>query len=297
MITIRPAGGYPMADAIQYGRCTNKARCSLAFNKEKVFVPLDGRCPECGQPLEVESMAQRRLKLLPLIVVLALLGAGGYYAKTRYLDKAPDDAANARRTAAADRGTGDLPPDARRTAMGGQNGANVPPAPDDMPPGGAVDRPNFGLENDANAKARRDVLARIDRMPHLTDAQKTKLTNSVDRARGMGCIFIIPFAQGKKVLGPKETDILVSGFQSASIQKLLEDPTLVFVVLGYSDKQGDPGLNEKASIDRAMNVQSIMHDKCDVKNVMYSVGMGGSTMFDGKSPAKNRIVEIWAVYP
>ena len=286
-----------MADTIQYGRCTNKARCSLAFNREKIFVPLDGRCPECSQPLEIESMSQRRLKLLPLVVVLAALGAGGYYAKTHYLDKAPSGGAGPVQTAAADRGTADVPADARRSTMGMQNAANMTPAPDDLPPGGAVDRPNFGLENDANAKARRDVLSRIDRMPHLTDAQKAKLTSSVDRARGMGCIFIIPFGQGKKTLDGKETDILVGGFKSASIQKLLEDPTLVFVVLGYADKQGDPAVNERASIDRAMNVLGIMRDKCGVQNVMYSVGMGGSTMFDGKSPTKNRIVEIWAVYP
>ena len=69
------------------------------------------------------------------------------------------------------------------------------------------------------------------------------------------------------------------------------------MVLGYADKQGDPAVNEKASIDRAQNVLGLMRDKCGVQNVMYSVGMGGSTMFDGKSPTKNRIVEIWAVFP
>ena len=287
-----------MADTIQYGRCTNKARCSLAFNREKIFVPLDGRCPECGQPLEVASMARRRLKLLPLAVVLAALGAGGYYAKTHYLDQAPPARGGTGAPVGIDRHAADLPIDPRRAALGAQGGANVfPSATDDMPPGGAVDRPNFALENDANARARRDVLARIDLMPHLTDAQKAKLNSSVDRARGMGCVFIIPFGVGRKTLNPKEATILANGFRSASIEKLLEDPTLVFVVLGYADKQGDPGVNEKASIDRAKNVLDLMHDKCGVRNVMYAVGMGGSTMFDGKSPAKNRIVEIWAVFP
>lgn len=289
-----------MADTIQYGRCTNKARCSLAYNKEKIFVPLDGRCPECSQPLETESMARRRLKLLPLLVVLGVLGAGGYYAKTHYLDLAPPvrDNGNPGAPVGLDRSASDLPIDPRRAAVGTQGGANMPlPTAEDVPPGGAVDRPNFGLENDANARARRDVLARIDRMPHLTDAQKAKLNSSVDRARGMGCIFIVPFSAGRKTLNPKETDILFNGFKSASIQKLLEDPTLVFVVLGYADKQGDPVVNEKASIDRAQNVLGLMRDRCAVRNVMYAVGMGGSTFYDGKSAAKNRIVEIWAVFP
>ncbi len=90
----------------------------------------------------------------------------------------------------------------------------------------------------------------------------------------MGCIFVIPFETGKKALGPREGDILAKGFRSASIQKLMEDPTLVFVVLGYADK-GD-GQSEKTSIDRAQSVLNTMKDRCNVQNVMYSVGMGAS---------------------
>ncbi len=240
-------------------------------------------------------MALRPSKMLPLIVVLAALAAGGYFVKTRYLDKATATTPTGEKVASTERGTGDMPTDNKRMSEGNQN---MPPGDDaGVPAGGAVDRPNFGLENDANAKARKDVLSRIDLMPHLTDAQKTKLTSSVDRARGMGCIFVIPFGTGKKALDGKESDVLVNGFKSAAIQKLLEDPTLVFVVLGYADKQGDATVNEKASIDRAQNVLGIMRDKAQVQNVMYSVGMGGSTMFDGKSGTKNRIVEVWAVYP
>jgi outer membrane protein OmpA-like peptidoglycan-associated protein len=280
-----------MAQTIQYGRCTNKARCSLALNRENVFVPLDGRCPECGLPLEVDSMARRRLKLIPLVLVLAALGAGGYYAKKKFIDPGhPAAQTSATKGARGDQEPADTPPPGDAGAQADNSGA--PPAA-----GGAVDRPKFDLEDDANAKARRDVLARIGLMPHLTEAQKSKLTTSVDRARGMGCIFIIPFEAGKKTLGPKESDILVNGFQSASIQKLMEDPTLVFVILGYADNTGDAQQNDKASIDRAQSVLNTMRDRAGVQNVMYSVGMGGSSLFDKKSAAKNRLVEIWAVYP
>ena len=75
----------------------------------------------------------------------------------------------------------------------------------------------------------------------------------------------------------------------------MEDPTLVFVVLGYADK-GDPQ-GEKNSIDRAQSVLGVMKDRCSVQNVMYSVGMGSSTLFDPKQGPKNRLVEVWAVYP
>lgn len=277
-----------MPAIIQYGRCTNKLRCSLALNREAVFVPLDGRCPECGQPLEVGSMSRSRLKLVPLLLGIGLLAAGGYYLKTKFLD-APSAAAPGARTAAAggrkvDRpDTGPLP-------------ANVT-ASDPDPQGGAVDKPTFNLEDEANAQARRDVLSRIEMMPNLTPGQKSKLTTSVDRARQMGCIFIIPFETGKKTLGPRETDILARGFQSAGIQRLMEDPTLVFVVLGYADKQGDAASSLKASVDRAQSVLTAMKERCGAQNVMYAVGMGGSKMFDARQAAKNRVVEIWAVFP
>jgi outer membrane protein OmpA-like peptidoglycan-associated protein len=281
-----------MAETIQFGHCSNTARCSLAFNHEKIFVPLDGNCPECGLPLKIDSMARRRLKSLLLLVILGLLAAGGYYAKVNFIDAAPHNgtAPTPTPTAASNR------PSATIAPADNGNGSDIPP-PAAAANEGAVDRPNFALENDANAKARHDVLLRIGLMPHLTDAQKSKLTTAVDRARGMGCIFIIPFEVGKKALGDRETDILVSGFKSASIQKLMEDPTLVFVVLGYADTQGDAQQNDKASVERAENVVSAMRDRAGVQNVMYAVGMGGSSLFDTKSPAKNRLVEIWAVYP
>jgi outer membrane protein OmpA-like peptidoglycan-associated protein len=280
-----------MAETIRNGHCTNTARCSLAFNHEKIFAPLDGNCPECGLPLKIDSMARRSLKSLLLLVVLGLLVAGGYYAKVNYLDVSPHSTPSP--TPAA--GGSQTVATAASPAVSANSSDTPPPPPADS--GGAVDRPNFGLENDANAKARHDVLLRIGLMPHLSEAQKSKLTTAVDRARGMGCIFIIPFEVGKKALGPRETDILDAGFKSASIQKLMEDPTLVFVVLGYADTQGDPQQNDKASIDRAQNVVNTMRDRVGVQNVMYAVGMGGSSLFDSKSAAKNRLVEIWAVYP
>jgi hypothetical protein len=286
-----------MAERIKYGRCTNRARCSLAFNQEQVFVPLDGRCPECAFPLKVGSMSRHRFRFLPLLLLVGGLGAAAYYAKIKYLDPLPHASALATTDATgrpatpseASPGTGNQP----QPNMGDSSGG-PPPASERE---GAVDRPNFALENDANAKARRDVLARIDLMPHLSEAQKSKLSTSVDRARGMGCIFIIPFEAGVKALGPRESGILVNGFKSASIQKLMEDPTLVFVVLGYADTQGDADKNDKASIDRAQSVLNTMRDQAGVQNVMYAVGMGGSSMFDKKVASKNRVVEIWAVFP
>ena len=276
-----------MAEQTRYGRCSNTTRCSLAFNREVVLVPMDGTCPECGRPLKVDKVASRSFRLLGLLVVVGALGAGGYYAKKEFLDPAGSNPGG-RGSGTAVSGT---------AAAGGTQGGGVAvEVPTPTPKTGMVDEPDFEATA-ANIKARKDVLARIQKMPHLTDEQKAKLNDSVGRARNMGCIFIIPFQAGQRGIGDRESSILANGFQSAAIQQLMKDPTVVFVVLGYADKAGDPQANEKVSTDRAQSVLTVMHDRCGVQNVIYPVGMGGSDMFDGKSAAKNRVVEIWAAFP
>ncbi len=270
---------------IQYGICKNRGRCSIADSKRSVFMPADGRCPECAQPLSPD-MSRSSLKILPLLVVLALVGFGGYYVYENYLKpkpSGPDPVTNVTPTP-----TGPV--------------ANVP-TPTPAGSGGAraakdkfEDR-DFELR-DENAKARKDVIDRIDRMPNLTTEQKNKLYSSVDRARGMGCILLIPFAGDKKTLDPKEAQILTNAIASPGIKKLTEDPTLVFVILGYADKKADPKVSEKTSIDRAESVLATMRDKAGVTNVMYGVGMGGADILNkDNKDSSNRLVEVWAVFP
>ncbi len=275
---------------VSYGRCTNTLRCALAFNKEPIFVPLDGKCPECGQPLAVDSLSRRRLKLIPPLLVIGVLIGGGYYLKKSFLDpKSGSGGAVIGTTGGGSTSSGGTSGRAGDPVGSVSSGGDVR--------GGAVDKPNFDLRNDANAKARQDVLERIERMPNLTPAQKSKLTTSVDKAKSMGLILIIPFEAGKSALGPKETDILVKATQTPSLQKLTEDPTLVLVVLGFADRQGDPRQNLKTSVDRAESVQSALKERSGIQNVMYSVGMGGSDLFDSQVAARNRRVEVWAVFP
>ena len=273
---------------VSYGRCTNTLRCALAFNKEPIFVPLDGKCPECGQPLAVDSLSRRRLKLIPPLLVIGALIGGGYYFKKSYLDPKSGTPGTVIGTSGGGSTSGGQ--SSNNAAVGSVNSSG------DVR-GGAVDKPNFDLRNDANAKARQDVLERIERMPNLTPAQKSKLTTSVDKAKSMGLILIIPFEAGKSVLGPKETDILVKATQTPSLQKLTEDPTLVLVVLGFADRQGDPKQNLKTSVERAESVQAALKERSGIQNVMYSVGMGGSDLFDSQVAARNRRVEVWAVFP
>ena len=160
-----------------------------------------------------------------------------------------------------------------------------------------VDKPTFDTTRAENARARADVLERIDRMPNLTPAQKDKLRLSVDKARGMGCVLIIPFAPGTATLGAREDDLLVKAVATPGIQRLVEDPTLVLVILGYADKRGDPAANLKTSLARAESVQTALKKDGHVLNVTYAVGMGGSDLFDAQNEARNRKVEVWAVFP
>ncbi len=227
-------------------------------------------------------MSRRRLKLLPLLITLVLLGVAGWYIYENFLKPVPTPSKIT---------TGPTPgPNTGATPIPDSPTSSSSEAPR------AVDKPNTDLADAANAKARQDVIDRIDRMPNLSPEQKNKLYSSVDRARGMGAVLIIPFSETKKTLDPKEAQILTNAINSPSIKKLTEDPTLVFVILGYADKKGDAKANEKVSIERAESVLATMRDKANVTNVMYAVGMGGADVLN-KDGGNNRLVEVWAVFP
>src|SRR6478672_6232817 len=57
----------------QFGVCKNKVGCSFAYTGEKIPVPADSKCPECGQPLVVDAPKGGNTKLLITLGILALL--------------------------------------------------------------------------------------------------------------------------------------------------------------------------------------------------------------------------------
>lgn len=182
-------------------------------------------------------------------------------------------------------GTGSVPP------------ASPVPA---TPAQGEVTAPetiNTDAADAVNKAMRVEVLKRIDVMPNLGEAEKDRLYVQVERARGMGQVVTIPFASGEKSVSASSAASLVKAVALPQIQKYSEDPTVVFVVLGYADKKGDPKTNLAISLQRAENVVKILKDKAGVMNVVHAVGMGGSELFDASSLGKNRVVEVWAVLP
>jgi outer membrane protein OmpA-like peptidoglycan-associated protein len=63
----------------QFGVCKNKVGCSFAYTGEKIPVPADSKCPECGQPLVVETSKKggaKVLVVLGLLLLVILIGAG-----------------------------------------------------------------------------------------------------------------------------------------------------------------------------------------------------------------------------
>lgn len=148
-----------------------------------------------------------------------------------------------------------------------------------------------------NQRVKEEVLKRIDLMPDLTPENKDKLYVQVERARAMGKVITIPFPSGRIKLDSAAAAAIGGKLQLDQIRKLTDDPTVVFVVLGFADKKGDPKQNQEISLARANAVLDVLQSRFKLMNVMHSVGMGSSEMFDAQNFDKNRVVEVWAVLP
>lgn len=146
-------------------------------------------------------------------------------------------------------------------------------------------------------RMRNEVLQRIDLMKALTDGEKDKLYAQVERARGFRKIAIIPFTQNRVIPGPAQLDGLIKTLNGAELRKLLADPTVALIIVGYADKKGDEAKNLEISRSRAESVVKALREKTDFVNVMHPVGMGGQDLFDPANLEKNRVVEVWAVQP
>ena len=155
------------------------------------------------------------------------------------------------------------------------------------------------VKNDAaeEAEVRKEVLARIDLLKELSQKERDYLYAQVERARGFTKLAIIPFPSGKTRPEQFQIDHLITYLQKPDYQKLYEDPTVVFVVAGYADKQGNEGQNMEISKQRAQVVAKILETQAKIANTIRAVGLGGSEFFGHGTPDKNRVVEIWLAAP
>ena len=147
------------------------------------------------------------------------------------------------------------------------------------------------------AEVRKEVLARVDLLKELSQKERDYLYAQVERARGFTKLAIIPFPSGKTRPEQFQIDHLLTYLQKPEYQKLYEDPTVVFVVAGYADKQGNEEQNMEISKQRAEVVAKILETQAKIANTIRAVGMGGSEFFGHGTPDKNRVVEIWLAAP
>lgn len=171
-----------------------------------------------------------------------------------------------------------------------------PPTAPARPPGAEIDT---SLGNPENATIKRAVLDRIDQMPDLSPENRDKLYSRVERTPGMGRAATVSFEVGETGLKPIDVARLRDELEEGPARKLLDDPTVVFVVLGYADKTGGVEVNKRITQARANAVVNVMRNQLKLANAMHAVAMGASTMFGtGREQYdKNRIVEVWAVLP
>lgn len=189
--------------------------------------------------------------------------------------------------------------------------AGTPVQPSETPSASPNESSNTEAQASASAQAfptgqynaaeegevRKEVLARIDLLKELSPKERDYLYAQVDRARGFTKLAIIPFPSGKARPEQFQIDHLLSYLQKPEYQKLYEDPTVVFVVAGYADKQGNEERNLEISKQRAQAVSKILETQAKIANTIRAVGIGGSEFFGHGTPDKNRVVEIWLAAP
>jgi outer membrane protein OmpA-like peptidoglycan-associated protein len=158
---------------------------------------------------------------------------------------------------------------------------------------------SLGVTSDSKEEedTRKEVLTRVDLMRNLSQKEKDQLYAQIERAQGFTKIALIPFQSGHTAPGSAQIDDLVKRIQDADVQKLLADPTVVLIFVGYADTQGNEATNLEISRTRAESVQKMVSARLKLSNLMHSVGMGGQELFDKANREKNRVVEVWAVQP
>ena len=290
--------------AQRIGKCTNYSGCKLAYRNEKItVVTKEFRCPECGSPLE--SLGPKR-SLSPTLVlsigvaIVLLLAIGAILWTLGNSSKRQTDVVEISPTPSP---TPDPTPTPTPTPTPSATPSSTPtPASSPNPTATPVaDTSGTTIDFDITlpeiADVKRQVLKRIDLMPNVSAQNKDRLYGAVDRARGMGRLFTVSFETSLTKVTPEEIEYMKSHLEYPQIKKVLDDPTLVLVILGYADKQGDDQKNFQISNARAQAVMEALRDQLGIQNVMHVIPMGGTDLLDARELAKNRIVEVWAVLP
>jgi outer membrane protein OmpA-like peptidoglycan-associated protein len=293
--------------AVQYGKCTNRAGCTLAYTGDQIRFEGAPICPECGQPLAVikgSGGARGKLWLLILLPILLIgMVAAGYFIVQSLLglngSNGSKGSASATATVSATATATPTTSATDQSASPSPSSSGSAPPPSGAPsasPGGSVDANPKPLSNSDIEATRKQVLTRLQAMPGKSQQEKDKLADKVQSARSMDRLTTIYFQIGSSMIPKPQVDQLIATFNDQKMKEKMSDPTLVFVVAGYADKSGNPGGNQALSNARAENIARLMKQS-GVTNVIHTVAMGGTDVLENTRPDQNRAVEIWSVIP
>ena len=284
--------------AQRVGKCTNYSGCKLAYRNEKItIVTKDFRCPECGSALESIGPPKKSSYTLIISICVAavlLLAIGAILWTLSAPQKRHPVVVELTGTPTPMATTVETPePTATPTPI-----PTPTPSPTQAPTPEVASTPeNLDLTGADLEEVKKGILKRIELQPTASRAQKDKAYAIVQNAKGMGRIVIISFATAITTLPAQDIASIQSQVAQPRVQKLLEEPTLVLVILGYADKQGNDQRNIDLSFGRAQTVADILRNKCGILNLMYPIPMGGTDLFDQHEFSKNRVVEVWAIKP
>jgi outer membrane protein OmpA-like peptidoglycan-associated protein len=110
----------------------------------------------------------------------------------------------------------------------------------------------------------------------------------------MDRLFTIPFEPRGTQLSLRDIAFIRSQLNRPHVKQLLDDPTLIVVILGFADRLGAQQVNRDLSLERAEHVMELLHRTLGVQNVMHAVPMGCTDLLDAQNPGHNRVVEVWA---
>jgi len=284
--------------AQRIGKCTNYSGCKLAYRNEKItVVTKDFRCPECGSPLESLGPKRTVSPILVLSIGVATVLILAIAAILWTLSNSPK-----RVTEVVELTPTPTPSPTATPAPTATPTPTLTPTPAPTPsqvqtPGPTNTPENLDLTGAEFDDVKKEIIKRIEIQPTATQAQKDRAYSIIDKAKGMGRIVLIKFDSANSNLRPQDVADVLAQVADPKVQKRLEDPTLVLVILGYADLQGNDQNNIELSRRRAQTVLDILRDKGGVANLMYPIPMGGSDLFDKREFSKNRVVEVWAVRP
>jgi outer membrane protein OmpA-like peptidoglycan-associated protein len=291
--------------AVQYGKCTNRAGCTLAYTGDQVRFEGAPICPECGQPLAVikgSGGGRGKLWLLILlpIVLIGMVAAGYFLVQTVITPKptpTPTPSVTPSTSISPTPSVTPTPSPESPSPSPSPGGSPPPGSPGASPsPGGSVDTNPKPLSNSDIEATRKQVLTRLQAMPGKSQQEKDKLADKVQSARSMERLTTIYFQIGSSMIPKPQVDQLIATFNDQKMREKMSDPTLVLVVAGYADKSGSPGGNQALSNARAENIARLVK-QAGVTNVIHTVAMGGTDVLENTRPDQNRAVEIWSVIP